>query len=547
MPFCSNCGQQIQEGAKFCANCGKAVTGESTTSQRKTVYEGELHKCPNCGELLEAFTTKCPSCGYELRGAKNSSSVREFAAKLEAIEAGREQRKSNPIKNLFFGQSLTKTDEQKISLIRSFAIPNTKEDLYEFLILSVSNIDVDSYENDNQLINDTRKAVSDAWKAKFEQAYQKAKLMFADDPKFTEIEKLHSNTNASINKAKWKTWKLAGIIWGILIVVLVIMFTLTFTLTSSAEKKEIQRLENIEIKIEAALEDGDYKLALMNADSLDFNGADSGLERDWEIKRNYWIDKVIEEASKNGVTLERPVDKAEDSENSTNSDNASNDLNNQISSNADKNTYEKSKQEMQDNIDEFNQQMEDVKEQWNEIWNSGSSETNETDSSVGFVEGTFESVSVKGFSFDIPNYWSEEGSKNEYLQYYAEKGDKVVMLSIAYPEESDDDYDVSFDGLYTDNENMIKAVGAMFTDGDVYDHEVFESENGVKGILYRFTYNQKIDWLTKVDGSGYCFCFPSEDDRRWFYVVLLYTNNVASDDYRDDYMTLISTIRKKSQ
>lgn len=97
-----------------------------------------------------------------------------------------------------------------------------------------------------------------------------------------------------------------------------IIFTLTFTLTSSAEKKEIQRLENIEIKIEAALEDGDYKLALMNADSLDFNGADSGLERDWEIKRNYWIDKVIEEASKNGVTLERPVDKAEESENNTN-------------------------------------------------------------------------------------------------------------------------------------------------------------------------------------------------------------------------------------
>lgn len=164
--------------------------------------------------------------------------------------------------------------------------------------MSVSNIDVDSYENDNQLRNDARKAVSDAWKAKFEQAYQKAKLIFADDPKFTEIEKLHSNTNASINKAKWKTWKLVGIIWGILIVVLVIIFTLTFTLTSSAEKKEIQRLENIEIKIEAALEDGDYKLALMNADSLDFNGADSGLERDWEIKRNYWIDKVIEEASK---------------------------------------------------------------------------------------------------------------------------------------------------------------------------------------------------------------------------------------------------------
>ena len=36
MAFCINCGQELAEGAKFCANCGKAVTGESTISQRKT-------------------------------------------------------------------------------------------------------------------------------------------------------------------------------------------------------------------------------------------------------------------------------------------------------------------------------------------------------------------------------------------------------------------------------------------------------------------------------------------------------------------------------
>ena len=49
----------------------------------------------------------------------------------------------------------------------------------------------------------------------------------------------------------------------------------------------------------------------MNADSLDFNGSDSGLERDWEIKREYWIDKVIEEAEKDGIILERPAEKAD--------------------------------------------------------------------------------------------------------------------------------------------------------------------------------------------------------------------------------------------
>lgn len=53
MAFCMNCGQEIPNGAKFCSNCGTA-TGEIKveTSERKTTYDGELHKCPNCGELL---------------------------------------------------------------------------------------------------------------------------------------------------------------------------------------------------------------------------------------------------------------------------------------------------------------------------------------------------------------------------------------------------------------------------------------------------------------------------------------------------------------
>ena len=120
------------------------------------------------------------------------------------------------------------------------------------------------------------------------------------------------------------------------------------------------------------------------------------------------------------------------------------------------------------------------------------------------------------------------------------------MLSIAYPEEPDDDFEVTFDGLYADNDNMVEAVAAMFTDGDVVDYEVFESDYGIKGILYHFTYSQRINWLKSTDGSGYCFCFPSEDDRRWFYVVMMHTNNVASDDYKDDYMDLIATIKEKS-
>ena len=47
MAFCINCGQELAEGAKFCASCGNAVDASQNGAkeQRKTVYDGELHKC----------------------------------------------------------------------------------------------------------------------------------------------------------------------------------------------------------------------------------------------------------------------------------------------------------------------------------------------------------------------------------------------------------------------------------------------------------------------------------------------------------------------
>lgn len=36
--------------------------------------------------------------------------------------------------------------------------------------------------------------------------------------------------------------------------------------------------------------------------------------RKWEIEREYWIDKIIEEAEKNGVKIERPKDKPKEDE-----------------------------------------------------------------------------------------------------------------------------------------------------------------------------------------------------------------------------------------
>lgn len=217
MAFCMNCGQHLPEGAKFCSNCGTAtgeVKGES--SQRKTVYDGELHKCPNCGEIINAFVTICPACNYEIRGAKASSIVKEFADKLEQIERTREAQKSHSFIGKLYGSDgqLNKTDEQKISLIRSFSIPNTKEDIFEFMILAASNIDLKLYGlGDKGVITASQKAVSDAWLAKFEQAYEKASFAFVTSHDFLGIKDIHDK---KIKQLKRKKLEIPLLIFGIL-------------------------------------------------------------------------------------------------------------------------------------------------------------------------------------------------------------------------------------------------------------------------------------------------------------------------------------------
>lgn len=318
MAFCINCGRQLPDGAKFCANCGAAVgtASSESSSKRQTVYEGEVHQCPRCNEIIPSFTTVCPSCGHEFRGTKSSSAVHEFAAKLEQIEAGREAKKSRAIKDRLYGEEITKTDEQKVNLIRSFPIPNTKEDLYEFLILAEGNINIDLYDG-TVLNSDARIAVSDAWKAKFEQAYQKAKILFIDDVRMAEIQLLYNQIHKEIKKTKGKQWKQVGIIYGILGAVFVLVIATIFIVGHVQEKEEIARLEAIIVEIEAQLERGEYKYALMNADTLKYSGTVTNKEmtRKWNILREYWVDKVLAEAEAAGVEIDYiPMQDAEESE-----------------------------------------------------------------------------------------------------------------------------------------------------------------------------------------------------------------------------------------
>lgn len=116
--------------------------------------------CNNCGKELDSFTVVCPACGCEIHNKKATDSVKEFYSDLLSA----------------------RTANEKAYLIRSYPIPNAREDVFEFMILACSNIGVEENQD-----------IYEAWLVKIQQAYQKAKLLFGQDSDFTKIQQIYDN------------------------------------------------------------------------------------------------------------------------------------------------------------------------------------------------------------------------------------------------------------------------------------------------------------------------------------------------------------------
>ena len=196
MAFCSVCGKELSDGARFCTFCGTPTPDANKNPQ----FEGVIKKCPNCGEIINSFTVKCPTCGFEIRGIQATSSVKELAAKLQQLDSTRPRGRWH----LYPSQNISSTDEQIANLISSFAIPNTKEDLFEFFIMASSNINLETYGINRDAVSGGQKAISRAWEAKYEQAYNKACISFANEPEFARIDEIYKKKQGQISSSKKK-------------------------------------------------------------------------------------------------------------------------------------------------------------------------------------------------------------------------------------------------------------------------------------------------------------------------------------------------------
>lgn len=109
---------------------------------------GDVKKCPSCGAIVQSFSTKCSDCGHDFRNVESANSIREFFGDYQTIESKvvlKDNNNSGGLIGKVFGgiESIGGGDwkravfTKKKEFIMHFPIPNSKEDILEFLSMAV--------------------------------------------------------------------------------------------------------------------------------------------------------------------------------------------------------------------------------------------------------------------------------------------------------------------------------------------------------------------------------------------------------------------------
>lgn len=231
MAYCPNCGTKLVDGDVFCGNCGKRIetvaapcepvfpqvpsapqtpaspqttekpampTEKSAPPAKERKTKSEIVRCPACGEIVDKNAVICPSCGYGIRDVADGS-IALLSQKLDLIESKRPQKRKKDEKD-----TISATDERKISLIRSWPIPNNKDDLIEFAAMASGNcIASPKLGNDRIAAED---ALADAWRSKFDQAYAKAEHLFGDSDEFALLIDLKADIRKRTVVSRLRAW-----------------------------------------------------------------------------------------------------------------------------------------------------------------------------------------------------------------------------------------------------------------------------------------------------------------------------------------------------
>lgn len=107
----------------------KTAVRKQVENEKKEAFG---RKCPNCGTQVPPLTLKC-ECGYEFTKKDSISSVQLLSDKIDAI-LSEPYKKSGEYK-----KEVSQRYQRIKEIINLYSVPNTKEDIIEFLSLSAPN------------------------------------------------------------------------------------------------------------------------------------------------------------------------------------------------------------------------------------------------------------------------------------------------------------------------------------------------------------------------------------------------------------------------
>jgi hypothetical protein len=163
---------------------------------------GDIKKCPACGSIAQSFQTKCSDCGHDFSNIDANASIQQLLKMLDDVESQRKDDAGiNPLK--VFGGMMAKgfgmggvgdkINNRKKEIIRNFPVPNTKEDILEFLSLALPNarkaggfFTSGAFNSPANERNKLHNEFAPIWHAKCEQIIMKAKFSMKEDKKTLE-------------------------------------------------------------------------------------------------------------------------------------------------------------------------------------------------------------------------------------------------------------------------------------------------------------------------------------------------------------------------
>lgn len=286
-------------------------------STSKSEKLGNVRKCPACGAILQSFSTQCLDCGYEITNISANNSVKLLSEKLEnvVVESNKINFEDKSLIGQFVGENLAEKVElrrkveiqkRQKEIIENFPIPNTREDILEFLHYISPKVKISFGSNKNVT----------AWRNKYKEVLSRAEFAFSNDTKMmTEIDKFkkQQKTTGFMVFISWiaRLSKNTKVMIGSVLFYLVLGILLSVIIINKSSShdenvvKEKTRLEKIMQDCQTAISEKDYVQAEILVNELRWGYSDSYSSEDtdreeevWNERRNYLLEMINELKSK---------------------------------------------------------------------------------------------------------------------------------------------------------------------------------------------------------------------------------------------------------